>query len=280
MQTDSWVGYEATKQAWDARLETAAQRLVLLCLAKYSDASGVSFPSAETISKDTLLNRKTVFKTLAELKTLGLLTVSKRATNHSNSYLLDFSSTKNGTTKNGTTEIGTSQKRYVRSTKNGTSVVPNLGQEEYQEKSSKREDIAHSASQSASVCKKKTISVQKPDGVEQEDWDEYLRLRKTKRAPLTKRALALLQSEGEKAEMTLQEVIVKCLEKSWVGFEAKWIEKEKTAEEESRDYWKIKPVHDWRAEQEAYIKAKREKEEKEGLHHGEAIRRYLNGEAA
>lgn len=143
----------------------------------------------------------------------------------------------------------------------------------------------HSAEPSADVSvsckpKKKTASVPKPEDVEQEDWDEYLQLRKSKRAPLTKRALALLRTEGEKAEMTLQEVIVKCLEKSWVGFEAKWVEKEKTAEEESRDYWKIKPIHDWRAEQEAYIKAKREKEDKEGLHHGEAIRRYLNGEAA
>ena len=56
---------------------------------------------------------------------------------------------------------------------------------------------------------------------------------------------------------------------------------ERTAEQKAHDdYWKIKPVHDWQAEQEAYIKAKREQEEKEGLHHAEAIQRYLNGERA
>lgn len=276
MQKDAWLGYDTTKQAWETRLETAAQRLVLLCLAKYSDASGVSFPSIETISKDTLLNRKTVFKSLSELRALGVLAVSKRQTNHSNSYRLDFGSTKNGTTENGTTEIGTSQKRYVRSTKNGTSVVPNLGHEDYQEESSKKEDITRHASQSAPVCKKKHSVIPKPSDVEQEDWDEYLALRKEKKMPLTLRALSRLRSEGEKANLSMQEVIVRCLEEGWGGFKAKWIADEKTAEDNP---FKVKQnIHDWRAEQEAYIKAKREQEEKEGLHHGEAIRRYLNGE--
>jgi len=85
-------------------------------------------------------------------------------------------------------------------------------------------------------------------------------------------------AEGKKANLTFQEVIVKCLEENWAGFKAKWLDNEKTSKEkDDRDYWKIKPEHDWRAEQDAYIKAKREQEEKEGLQHEEAIRRYFNG---
>ena len=90
----------------------------------------------------------------------------------------------------------------------------------------------HSAKPSACVSKsskpksKKPQEVQKPEDVAQEDWNEYLRLRNKKHLPITKRALTLLQTEGEKAGMTLQQVIVKCLEKGWAGFEAGWLEKE------------------------------------------------------
>ncbi len=146
----------------------------------------------------------------------------------------------------------------------------------------------HSAEPSASVSesskpkpkKKKVAEVQKPEDLKQEVWDEYLKIRKDKNMPLTQRALDRLKAEGEKADLTLKEVIERCVEEEWGGFKAKWIEAETARKREERDYWKIKPVHDWQAEQEAYIKAKREQEEKEGLHHAEAIQRYLNGERA
>ncbi len=128
---DSWLGLSATRDAWSIEVENSAQRLVLLAIAKYADDKGRAFPSAETIHSDTKLNRKTVFRALNDLKRLGCISVSKGANNRNN-YSIS-SSTKNGTTKNGTTEIGTTQKRYDSSTKNGTTVVPNLGQEEYQE---------------------------------------------------------------------------------------------------------------------------------------------------
>lgn len=143
----------------------------------------------------------------------------------------------------------------------------------------------HSAELSACVSKsskpkskKKPQEVEKPEEVEQEDWEAYLRLRNKKNLPITKRALALLKTEGEKAGMTLQQVIVKCLERGWAGFEAKWLENEKCESAEDNPFKVNRHIHDWQAEQEAYIKAKREQEEKEGLHHGEAIRRYLSGE--
>ena len=68
-------------------------------------------------------------------------------------------------------------------------------------------------------------------------------------------------------------------EKGWNQAWQGWVRraKEQQPKDDDRDYWKIKPEHDWRAEQDAYIKAKREQEEKEGLQHEEAIRRYFNG---
>lgn len=62
---------------------------------------------------------------------------------------------------------------------------------------------------------------------------------------------------------------------SWQG----WVRRASEQQPVEESPFKIKPVHDWRAEQDAYIKAKREQEEKEGLHHAEAIERYFGGNA-
>ena len=137
MQSE-WIGVETTRLAWTVELSTSVQRLVLLCIARYADDRQKSFPSVEKICADTLLNRKTVFKAIKELQSLGVLTVSKRTQCNSNLY--EISSTKNGTTENGTTEFGMSQKRYCGSTKNGTAVVPKTVHEEKQEENNKKED--------------------------------------------------------------------------------------------------------------------------------------------
>ena len=152
---NEWVGYEATKNAWTANVSTSAQRLVLLCIARYANDKQTSFPSVEKICADTLLNRKTVFKALKELQASGVLVVSKRPQNNSNSYsFASGTSTKNGSTKNGSTEIGIYQKRNVGSTKNGTSVVPNLVHEYKQEERNKREGEGNSKTSYSKLTEK------------------------------------------------------------------------------------------------------------------------------
>lgn len=95
------------------------------------------------------------------------------------------------------------------------------------------------ATQDACVSKKPSSrkpSVCKPDDVEQADWDEYLSIRKAKKLPLTQRGLNLLRSEADKAGMTLQQVIVKCLEAGWAGFKAEWVKKETEEDKQSIFY--------------------------------------------
>lgn len=57
-----WIGVNATRLAWETKVETASQRLVLLAIAKYADLDGTAFPSVESLCADTCLNRKTAFK--------------------------------------------------------------------------------------------------------------------------------------------------------------------------------------------------------------------------
>lgn len=58
--------------------------------------------------------------------------------------------------------------------------------------------------------------------------EEFLAIRRRKSAPLTPLALKGLQREADKAGMTLDQVLRKCIERGWQGFEATWVAGEKT----------------------------------------------------
>lgn len=159
-----WIGVNATRLAWETKVETASQRLVLLAIAKYADLDGTAFPSVESLCADTCLNRKTAFKVLKELQKIGAIVVSKRQPNNGNCYSICGACPKNGsteigTTKNGSTEIGTGG-----STKNGTPVVPKTVHEEEQEESKEESKEEVRAKQIFSVEK---IARPEPDLAEE-----------------------------------------------------------------------------------------------------------------
>lgn len=66
-------------------------------------------------------------------------------------------------------------------------------------------------------------------GVDAQVADEYLAIRKRKRAPLTQLALDGIRREADRVGWTLDQVMRKCVERGWVGFEAAWVQKETTA---------------------------------------------------
>lgn len=103
----------------------AAAKSVLRCLADCCNSeTGQCNPSIDTISRETELNRKTVYKAITYLEEKGFIRRERIVLNSSNNYVLNLTvqadSPKNGSTKNGSTKYGTSPK-------NGLSVVPNMG---------------------------------------------------------------------------------------------------------------------------------------------------------
>lgn len=68
---------------------------------------------------------------------------------------------------------------------------------------------------------KKTIDP--PDGVSVSVWEDYLKIRKSKKTPITETALKGLIREATKAKKTLEEALIICCERSWIGFKADWI---------------------------------------------------------
>lgn len=122
----SYVGLHATRWAWSVPVSSSSERLVLLALAKHdSDDDELPYPSAETIAKETRLNRKTVFSAIASLCEAGFIVRSaKTGQGRRNQYELNFNRTENGTMnvpKTERTEIGTYQKRDVPKTGHSTS---------------------------------------------------------------------------------------------------------------------------------------------------------------
>lgn len=71
----------------------------------------------------------------------------------------------------------------------------------------------------------KRPAVQKPEGVTDSVWADFLTVRKAKRAPLTSTALEGIQREASKARMSLQEVLQVCCARGWQSFKAEWINK-------------------------------------------------------
>ena len=70
---------------------------------------------------------------------------------------------------------------------------------------------------------KKATSVAPPEGVSIIVWQDFLTLRKAKRAPMTQRALDGLIKESKKAGWTLEQALEECCLRGWQAFKADWV---------------------------------------------------------
>lgn len=71
-------------------------------------------------------------------------------------------------------------------------------------------------------------------GAEKQLVSDWLAVRKKKKLTNTETALKGFLKQVDKSGYSLNEILVKCIEKSWGGFEADWYKKEKRTEEKIR----------------------------------------------
>lgn len=74
-----------------------------------------------------------------------------------------------------------------------------------------------------------SAELSKPQDVEESVWQDFVAIRKAKKAPLTETALAGIASEAKKANMTLQAALTECCSRGWQGFKADWVVKDSPA---------------------------------------------------
>lgn len=58
--------------------------------------------------------------------------------------------------------------------------------------------------------------------VTDQTFSDFIELRKAKKAPLTIRAIESIRKEAEKAGISLENALIECCARGWVGFKAEW----------------------------------------------------------
>jgi hypothetical protein len=80
--------------------------------------------------------------------------------------------------------------------------------------------------------KSSATQIEKPAGVSEQVWNDFIALRKAKRAPLSATALASITKEAEKAAMHIEEALTECVTRGWQSFKAEWMKPKTTTKPE------------------------------------------------
>ena len=74
-------------------------------------------------------------------------------------------------------------------------------------------------------ARKRTPPTARPPDVSEPVWQDFQALRKTKRAPITATALAVMRAEAEQAGIGLEQALTFCCAVGWQSFDAAWYAK-------------------------------------------------------
>ena len=76
-------------------------------------------------------------------------------------------------------------------------------------------------------------TVAPPDGVTELVWQDWLKLRKAKKAAVTQTALDGIEREARKAGVSLQVALETCCARGWTGFKAEWMQSKPTPQDKN-----------------------------------------------
>ena len=76
-------------------------------------------------------------------------------------------------------------------------------------------------------------TVAPPFGVTDSVWQDWLKLRKAKKAAVTQTAIDGIQREADKAGVSLQVALETCCERGWTGFKAEWMQSKPTLQDKN-----------------------------------------------
>ena len=88
---------------------------------------------------------------------------------------------------------------------------------------------APASTHAPTVIKKESkpkLTADKPADVKSQVWDDFLALRRAKKAPLTVTALNRLRNAAEKAGLSLNDALMICCERGWQGFNDEWLKRD------------------------------------------------------
>ena len=244
------MSYAAERWARSQKVGNASAKFVLIELANALNKEDFEcYPAIDKLEAVTELNRKTVLAATKLLEEKGF--IKKRRAREKGQQRIYYSfpsfnpadwefkkeSTENGilqSPKSGTYIEQSSKNGSQQSTKNGILQSPKNGpvtgnkNREIEQVIETHDDAVSESTPPKTRAKKgeawkKWIKVEKPAEVPDDLWKQFGEIRALKKMALTERALELLRSEGEKARMTLLQVIETCCGNGWAGFKASWL---------------------------------------------------------
>jgi uncharacterized protein YdaU (DUF1376 family) len=74
-----------------------------------------------------------------------------------------------------------------------------------------------------------------PEGVTESVWQDFVKHRKAKKAPITPTALAGIKREADKASWSLDRAITECVERGWIAFKADWVAPKQSFAQQAAD---------------------------------------------
>lgn len=110
--------------------------------------------------------------------------------------------------------------------KNKPTANPPLSQAEPKITLNTNREPLNEKQQLSTSTKTKTVAqsaCNRPEGVLESLWEDFVTLRKAKKAPLTASALKGIEREAKKAGMNIEEALYECCSRGWTGFKAEWI---------------------------------------------------------
>ena len=223
------MSVDATRWAWKAPVKSATQRLILLSLADRAGEHHTCYPSNKRLAQDTLLNLKTVQRSVSELIELGLIVdTGERKGNTKQVRVLqlvgvdsrEYNEPKIGlvkrTQKRNSTKIGINPK-------NGIGNEPNIGIDN-EPKIGLGNLTIEPNNESNNIKEKFSFAGElKKLGASEQLISDWLQVRKAKKAGNTKTALNNFIKQVEKSGLPLNTVLEICVVRSWQGFNVDWL---------------------------------------------------------
>jgi uncharacterized protein YdaU (DUF1376 family) len=74
------------------------------------------------------------------------------------------------------------------------------------------------------IVKTKAMTI--PSGVSLSTWQDFIQIRKSKKAAVTASAIRGIDREAAKAGWTLEQALIECCARGWAGFKAEWVNKD------------------------------------------------------
>jgi hypothetical protein len=213
------VSIELMTVAWRSDLPSG-RKLVLLSLCDNANDQGECYPSMATIAKRCGMSERAAQGHVVELQKVGILS---RVERHGRSTLYTINPRRictpaesappqnlHPTPADSAPHPAESAPSVPAESAPITIIEPSLNHQ-----------YKHQPAKSRSSSIKADIF--KVDDVDADVWQDFVALRKAKKAPLTKTAVDGIRAEADKAGLTLEAALRVCCERGWAGFKAGWV---------------------------------------------------------